>query len=115
MGHARITFELRFDRTPAEIWPIVSDSNRSNEFTAGMEAYTAEDVLAPDGSVRRHARGRLGPFRVEWEEGFGEWVENRYMRFVRRFKTGPLRSLVVEIRITEDGGVTRVDCDFEAT
>ncbi len=37
------------------------------------------------------------------------------MRLVPRFKTGPVRSLAAEIRITEDGGVTRVDCDFEAT
>ncbi len=111
----RLAFESHFDRTPAEIWPLVSDSNRGNEATKGLEPYTAEDVIGADGSVRRHARGRLGPFRVEWEEGFGEWVENAYMRQSRHYKNGPVRSLGVEIRLTEEGGGTRVAFDFEAT
>ncbi len=114
-GRSKIAFESRFDRTPAEIWRVVSDSNRGNEVTEGLEPYTAEDVLQADGSVIRYARGRMGPFRVEWEEGFGEWVENRYIRQVRRYKTGPLRSLGVEFRLLEDGGGTRVVSEFTAT
>ncbi|MEE8245837.1 MAG: SRPBCC family protein, partial [Alphaproteobacteria bacterium] len=114
-GRSTIAFESRFDRTPAEVWRVVSNSNRGNEVTVGLEPYTAEDVLQADGSVIRYGRGRMGPFRVEWEEGFGEWVENRYIRQVRRYKTGPMRSLGIEFRLLEDGGGTRVEFDFEAT
>ena len=91
VGSARIRFEATFDRTRAEIWPVLSDSNRRNAVAGMSESYTVEDAAQADGSVRRHARGRMGPFRVEWQEGFGEWVENRrkataggYLADVRR-------------------------------
>jgi len=114
-GRSTLTFESRFDRTPAEIWPVLADTNRLNEAAGTWAPYTVEDRLDADGSVRRHARGRLGPFPVKWEEGFGEWVENRYVRQTRHFKKGPLRSLGVEMRVTEDGGGARVHYDFEIT
>lgn len=115
MGRRTLTFESRYDRPPEEVWPIVSDSNRGNEATEGLRPYTVEDVLQADGSVVRHARGRLGPLRVEWEEGFGEWVENSYMHQIRRYKSGPVRSLAMTMRLSEDGGGTRVDWEFELT
>jgi len=114
-GQHRITFESWFERPLAEVWPVISDTNRGNEITDGMSAYTAEDVLGADGSVRRHARGRMGPVRAEWVEGFGEWVENRYLRQVRHYIICPLRSLTVEFRTREERGGTRVESIFEAT
>ena len=107
--------ETRFARAPAEVWPILSDTNRRNEVVQGIEAFTVEAEPAPDGSVRRHARGRLGPLRVEWEEGFGEWVENRYWRQVRHYTTGPLRSLSGEMRLVADNGGTRVQYHYEVS
>ena len=113
MKRRKLSFESRYDRAPAEVWPIVSDTNRGNEVTDGLERYTVEDVLQADGSVVRHARGRLGPLRVEWEEGFGEWVENSYVHQIRRYKGGPARSIDVVFRLCEDGGGTRVRFEFE--
>lgn len=112
---ARYRFTSRFDRSPAEVWPVIADTNRLNETAGTWAPYTAQDVLAADGSVRRHARGRLGPLRVQWEEGFGEWVENRYMRQVRHFTTGPFSSLGLVTRLEEDAGGVQVEYVFEAT
>jgi class 3 adenylate cyclase/carbon monoxide dehydrogenase subunit G len=113
MGRRQLTLESRYDRPPEEVWPIVSDTDRSNEVTEGMQLYTVEDVQQADGSVVRHARGRLGPLRVEWEEGFGEWVENSYMHQIRRYKSGPARSLALVVRLAEDGAGTRVRWEFD--
>lgn len=107
-------FESLFERTLGEVWSVLSDTNRLNELEGTWEPYTAVDKLEPDGSVLRHARGRLGPFRVEWTEGFGEWVEKRYSRQGRHFKNGPVRSLVLEAQVTEEGDKVRVSYTFTA-
>ena len=86
------TWTWNFDSPAEKIWPVLADTARFNE-AAELPDHQVEEIPQADGSVRRFARGRLGPLRVEWEEGFGEWVENRYVRQVRRFKNGPFRSL----------------------
>lgn len=114
MRQRRVTLERRYARPPAEIWPIVADTERGNELTEGLDAYSIEDTARPDGSVRRRGRGRLGPFEVEWEEGFGEWVEQHSFTQVRRYTKGPFRTVSLHVRLAAEGTGTHVAYTFEA-
>lgn len=115
MKSIRLHYTSQFKRPAAEVWPALADTNRLNAVEGTFEPYTVIEVLQPDGSVRRQARGRLGPLPVKWEEEFGEWIENRYMRQVRYFSKGPVRKLELEVQVSEDDGKTRFQYEFVAS
>jgi class 3 adenylate cyclase len=108
----RFVFRVNFyiDHPPEAAWPILSDTNFLNEMT-GEARYVAEDVLQPDGSVRRLAKGRFGPMAAEWEEGLGEWIENRWARQQRVYSKGMVRQLDFECHITPEGQGCRIEFD----
>jgi hypothetical protein len=75
--------ERHFTQPPeATIWPLVADTARINEIS-GSPAYQVEERADAQGCIHRFASFGLGPIRLKWEEGFGEWQENR------RLITGP--------------------------
>jgi class 3 adenylate cyclase len=82
--------ERYFAKPPAAIWPFVSDSARLWELT-GFAPYRFEERADAQGRVHRFAHGKVGPFRARWEEGFGEWQENRRLFQVREYRNGPMR------------------------
>ncbi len=96
--------ERFFSQPPAAVWPFASDTARFNEI-AGLKPYTVEERVDPDGRVRRFARSHIGPLPMRWQEGYGEWRENRQWIIVREFETGPMRRMEVatELRAEGDG------------
>ena len=82
--------ERHFAKPPAAIWPFVSDSARVWELM-GLAPFRFEERVDAQGRVRRYAHGKVGPFRVSWEEDFGEWQENRRFFQVREYRNGPMR------------------------
>jgi hypothetical protein len=82
--------ERHFAKPPAAIWPFVSDTARLWELN-GNTPYRFEERVDAQGRVRRFAHGKAGPFPVIWEEGFGEWQENRRFFQVRKYRNGPMR------------------------
>jgi len=99
-----IHFESRFDHPLEAVWPVFADTERLNQATGTpWMPYTAEEILQPDGSVLRHAKGRMGRYTVRWREDFGEWVEGSHIRQERHFENGPVRELTMDIRLAESG------------
>lgn len=86
----RYRAERHFEKPPEAIWPIVADTARVNEL-AGSPPYQVEERLDRQGRVRRLATAKVGPLRVQWEEGFSEWQENRRIVQTRDFIGGPMR------------------------
>jgi hypothetical protein len=82
--------ERRFAKPPAAIWPSISDTARLWELN-GFAPYRFEERVDGEGRVRRFANGRVGPLPVRWEEGSGEWRENRRHSQVREYRNGPMR------------------------
>jgi hypothetical protein len=82
--------ERYFAKPPAAIWPFISDTARLWELT-GFAPYGFEERVDAQGRVRRFARGKAGPIPARWEEGFGEWQENRRVFQVRQYRNGPMR------------------------
>jgi class 3 adenylate cyclase len=103
----RFRQERRFPEPPEALWPFVSDTARINELV-GQPPYQIEEKLDAQGRVRRFAALKLGPLRIRWEEGFGEWEENRYLVERRQFLSGPMRSFEARCDLFPEGSGSRL-------
>src|SRR5271165_407241 len=82
--------ERYFAKPPAAIWPFISDTARLWELN-GFAPFRFEEQVDGEGRVRRFVHGKVGPFSARWEEGSGEWQENRRLFQVREYRNGPMR------------------------
>jgi class 3 adenylate cyclase len=94
--------ETHFAQPPEAIWPFLADTARLNEM-AGAPPYQVADRLDPDGRTRRAATAKSGPLRLQWDERFGEWQENRWLTQERQFKNGPFRHFKFNAKLDPEG------------
>ena len=99
--------ERHFAKPPEAIWPFIADTARINE-VVGSPPYEVEERADENGRIRRFATARVGPIKVKWEEGFGEWQENRRLVQVRDFLNGPMRHFQAGFELYPDGEGSRV-------
>lgn len=99
--------ERHFPKPPEAIWPFVADTARINEL-AGSPAYEVDEPADAQGRIHRHATAAIGPIRVKWQEGFGEWLENRWIVQTRQFTNGPLGRFHVCAELHPEGTGTRL-------
>ena len=99
--------ETHFAQPPEAVWPFLADSARLNEMT-GSPAYRVADRIDDDGRVHRAATAKAGPLRLQWDERFGEWQENRWLTQERQFKNGPFRHFKIHAKLDPDGTGSRL-------
>jgi class 3 adenylate cyclase len=99
--------ETDFAQPPEAIWPFLADTARLNEM-AGALPYRVADRLDPDGRIHRAATAKAGPMRLQWDERFGEWQENRWLTQERQFKNGPFRHFKVHAKLDPQGSGCRL-------
>jgi class 3 adenylate cyclase len=94
--HYRWQFDL--ESSPAELWPLVADTNRFNRDTG---VPTLDAVSLPNISKNARRRMRLSAFGipVEWEEQPFEWVRPHRFGVVRRYSKGPMSELRVRVEL----------------
>src|SRR2546430_1337504 len=91
-------WEFNLESSPAQIWPLVADTNRFNRDTG---VPTLEAVSLPNISNNARRRMRLSAFGipVEWEEQPFEWVRPHRFGVVRRYSKGPMSELRVRVEL----------------
>jgi hypothetical protein len=94
---------------PERIWPVLADTARMSEAGRLLPKHRIEDVLQPDGRVLHLARGKLGPFALEWEDRPYEWVRDCSFRHLRIFRKGPIRRFGQVGALRREGDGTRMD------
>jgi class 3 adenylate cyclase len=99
--------ERHFAKPPPVIWPLVANTARLNEL-AGTPPYRVEERADAQGRIRRVATSGVGPIAVKWEEGFGEWQENRRLLQTRDFLNGPIRRVEAMLELDAEGTGTRL-------
>ena len=99
--------ETHFAQPPEAIWPFLADTARLNEMT-GAPPYQVADRVDADGRTRRAATAKAGPLRLQWDERFGEWQENRWLTQQRQFKNGPFRHFKVHAKLDPEGAGSRL-------
>ena len=105
--------ERHFAQPPEAIWPFVADSARVNELV-GTPAYKVEERPDAQGRIHRYASVGVGPIRLKWEEGYGEWEENRRIDQLRSFVNGPMRRFRATAELFPEGGGSRLVFSGEA-
>ncbi len=86
----RRTWTWTFDLPPAELWPVLADTNRFNE-AMGLPTYVLEETPQANGTILRRGCGKAAGFTLEWEEKPYEWIVGRHFRQARVFTKGPFR------------------------
>jgi class 3 adenylate cyclase len=99
--------ERRYEKAPEVIWPFVADTARINELS-GSPVYQVEERADAQGRIHRLGSAGLGPLRLRWEDGYGEWQENRRLVQMRDFHNGPLRHFEAAVEIVPDGTGSRL-------
>jgi len=102
----RRTWVWHFDRPPAEIWPLLSDTARFNE-AAALPKHEIEEIAQADGSVLYLGRLKRGPFTLQWRERPVNWVHDQWFEHCREFRNGPFRSLCATFEIAPEGAGSR--------
>ncbi len=109
----RRTWTWTFDLPPAELWPVLADTNRFNE-AMGLPTYVLEETPQANGTILRRGRGKAAGFQLEWEEKPYEWIAGRHFRQARVFTKGPFRRFGPVFDLEPDGkGGSRVSYALE--
>lgn len=83
-----------------EVWRFLYDTDRLNR-TLGLPTVSYVPDADPARKGHYAAEARLGPIPLRYEEFPFEWVENRYYRVLRRFRSGPFREIQGGVRMEE--------------
>ena len=94
---ATTTFELK--RSPAELWPFVSNTDMVNR-KMGLSAVTYSFRKNAAGGTFVHGRLRAGPLMLDYEELPFEWLAPQFLRSDRVFQNGPLRLMRYEVELS---------------
>jgi class 3 adenylate cyclase len=89
-------FNWQWDLTssPEELWPFVSDTNRTNRDT-GLPPM---QLLGIENGVR-HVRYHFPLAFVQWDEEPFEWTYPNSLGIHRRYRQGPITEMRVEIKL----------------
>ncbi len=107
MRELEYRWEWQLRSAPEQLWPFVADTNRFNRDT-GLPSVQPVKETSQSGARRYLRYVRFGvPF--EWEEEPFEWQEPTRFGVRRRYRTGPIVSLRVEVElIPQPAGGTRL-------
>lgn len=96
----KTSFEWDFDVPVNAMWRVLADTAKFNE-AAGFPKHEIEEIPQPDGAVHFIARSKIGPFSLEWDDYPQNWVDNRWFRHLRRFRSGPIETLCATYEVFE--------------
>ncbi|MBK8987819.1 MAG: hypothetical protein IPM39_17420 [Chloroflexi bacterium] len=91
-------WQWQMQSEPAQLWPLVADTNRFDHDT-GLPAYQEEQTAARElGNGRHRLRFKIYGVTLEWDEEPFEWVAPYRFGVVRAYKPGLLRP-IAQLRV----------------
>lgn len=112
-GKQQRKFTWHFDSPVEAVWPIMADTARFNE-AAKLPKHDIEEIPHPDGSVQYIGTAKVGPLTLIWEDHPVNWVENRWFKHCRTFRTGPLKSMCATLEFFPEETGCRGEYTLEA-
>lgn len=98
MREFKYRWEFDLESSPAQLWPLVADTNRFNRDTGVPTVEAASESKSKN--ARRRLRLSAFGIPVEWEEQPFEWVRPHRFGVVRRYSKGPMSELQVRVELT---------------
>lgn len=110
-GEMHWHWQWRFQSSPAQLWPLVSNTERFNRDAdvPPIQDLTRGQTIIDGRRMLKMYRLSLGPLKlvpITWQEEPFQWVEPRSFGVMRRYTSGPLESMRIyaELQPTDDGG-----------
>ncbi len=109
MREKHYTWEWQLQASPAQLWPLVADTNRFDR-DAGVPGVARLDRGEQLENTRVRLRVKQFGIPLDYVQEPFEWDEPRRFSVTRRFTTGPLASLriLAELEPTPAGGTTLI-------
>jgi class 3 adenylate cyclase len=102
-------WEWDLESSPEALWPLVSDTNRTNA-EAGLPLV---ERIGGDGALQRVKLTYLG-IPVEWDEYPYEWVKPKYFSVLRKYHSGPVAEMLVNAELEPNARGTRLTYSIRA-
>ncbi len=93
---------------PADVWPLITDTDRTNRLLLGKAAIYKPIEEGTKSSARFVAETSVGGFAMSYEESPFEWTLNKSFSVYRKMRGGPLRAYTFGITLdgTSAGGTS---------
>ena len=91
---------------PADVWPLITDTDRTNRLLLGKPAVYKPIEKGAKSSARFVAETTAAGFAMSYEEAPFEWTLNKSFSVYRKMRSGVLRAYTFGIALeeTKDGG-----------
>ncbi|MDR3518319.1 MAG: adenylate/guanylate cyclase domain-containing protein [Azospirillaceae bacterium] len=89
------------------IWSAFGNTGHFNE-ALGLPTVRVEEIVHPDGGIRRLAEATVRGRNLKWQEPPYEWVRGRWFRQRRDFTQGPFRRLGLSLEVADTAEGCRV-------
>jgi class 3 adenylate cyclase len=109
-----VLWEWTLPASPAQLWPLVSDTDRFN-YDAGLprEIHAGDDrsAVIPTARVRMRSAG----MEVTVQQQPFEWEAPHWFDVRRTYSAGPVAAMDVHCELEPEGGATRLRYGFQVT
>lgn len=106
MGPVVVTSRITMASPPADVWPLITDTDRTNRLLVGKAAVYRPIEKGTKSSARFVAETSVAGFAMSYEEAPFEWTLNKSFSVYRKMRGGVLRAYTFGITLepTPAGG-----------
>lgn len=94
-------FEQHYELSIEQVWELLSQTDQLNRNIGLSSIQVGPPEFTSRGLFRQATMKALGLVKVEWNETPFEWVKQKYYRVSREYTTGPIRSFVGGVELSE--------------
>ena len=101
-----VTTRVSMASAPADVWPLITDTDRTNRLLLGKPAVYTPIEKGTKSSARFVAQTSVAGFSMSYEEAPFEWTLNKSFSVFRKMRSGVLRAYTFGITLepTASGG-----------
>ncbi len=101
-----VTKDIHLASAPADVWPLITDTDRTNRLVVGTSNVYKPIEPGAKSSARFVVETRAAGFSMSYEEAPFEWTINKSFSVYRKMRSGPLRAYTYGVTLdpTSDGG-----------
>jgi class 3 adenylate cyclase len=101
-----VTTNLTLSSAPADVWPLITDTDRTNRLVLGQSNVYKPIEEGTKSSARFLVETKTVGLKMSYEEAPFEWTLNKRFSVFRKMRSGPLESYTYGIQLEPiaDGG-----------